>query len=101
MLYEPRGYECVTMCDPDEILDNWKVSLSRYKNEEKIIGSWKKEGYTHLFVYKKGMEFLREDNDPHHPVEELNALDKFLDKFSDPTEFGGWYSLYELPNNSS
>jgi hypothetical protein len=101
MLYEPRGYECVPLCDPDEILDQWKVSLTRFENNSEILNSWQEAGYTHLLVYVKGMDFLRDEPDPHHPVYELDSLDEFLDNLSDPIDFGGWYSLFDLMQKSN
>lgn len=100
MLYEPRGYECVLMCDPDEILDNWKVALVKNLTDEQILEDWRDQGFTHLLVYNKGVEFLRTDNDPHHPVTELDALEDFLKYLPTPIEYGGWYSMYDIAEKS-
>ena len=96
MLYEPRGFECVLMCDPDEILDNWKVAFLQKRTNELILQNWRSQGFTHLLVYNKGIEFLRTDNDPHHPVTELDALEDFLKDLPAPLDYGGWYSMYDI-----
>lgn len=100
MLYEPRGFECVMMCDPDEILDNWKVALINNHTDEQILKDWLEKGFTHLLVYNKGIEFLRSDNDPHHPVTELDALENFLKDLPAPIDYGGWYSMYDIAGTS-
>ena len=96
MLYEPRGFECILKCDPDEILDNWKVTLVHNHSNELILQNWRSQGFTHILVYNKGIEFLRTDNDPHHPVTELDALENFLKDLPKPIDYGGWYSLYKI-----
>ncbi len=94
LIYEPRGYGCIPKCDPDEILDHWKVIYHQIETNEKIISAWMNDGYTHLLVHTKGIEFLRENNDPHHPVEELDALEKLLEKINLIENYDGWYKLY-------
>lgn len=98
-LYEPRGFGCIPKCDPDEILDHWKVTFHEFKSNEEIISKWKNDGFTHLLVYTKGMEFLREEMDPHHPPVELDALEKLTTRFSLVANYGDWYHLYSLDGN--
>ncbi len=96
MLYEPRGFGCIPICDPDEILDQWKVAFHEFDTEDKILASWKNNGFTHILVYKKGMDFLREDADPHHPPQELDALEKLTHRLKLVSNYGDWYMLYSL-----
>jgi hypothetical protein len=98
-LYEPRGFGCIPKCDPDEILDHWKVTFHEFTSNEEIISKWKNEGFTHILVYTKGMEFLREEQDPHHPPIELDALEKLTTSFSLVANYGDWYKLYSLVGN--
>ncbi len=97
-LYEPRGYGCITKCDPDEILDQWKVDYHSYSSQKEILSSWQNRGFTHILVYSQGMEFLRENEDPHHPINELDALDTFLANLNLVEDYGGWYRLFKIPN---
>ncbi len=99
MLYEPRGFGCIPQCDPDEILDHWKVTFHEFDSEGDILTSWKNTGYTHILVYNKGMEFLREYEDPHHPPLELDALDKLTTDLDMVANYGDWYKLYSLISN--
>ncbi len=98
-LYEPRGFGCIPKCDPDEILDQWKVTYHEFKSTEEIITTWKNDGFTHILVYTKGMEFLREEQDPHHPPVELDALEKLTTSLSLVANYGDWYKLYFLGGN--
>ncbi|MHB8135860.1 MAG: ArnT family glycosyltransferase [Anaerolineaceae bacterium] len=95
-IFEPRGYECVPACDPDEILDQWKISYSKHSDNDLILSDWKNAGYTHLLVYQEGIDFLKENPDPHHPIQELNQLQSFLATISIEKNFGGIYTLYRL-----
>ncbi|MBW6475017.1 MAG: glycosyltransferase family 39 protein [Anaerolineaceae bacterium] len=98
-LYEPRGFGCIPKCDPDEILDQWKVTYHEFKSTEEIIITWKNDGFTHILVYTRGMEFLREEQDPHHPPVELDALEKLTTSLSLVANYGDWYKLYFLGGN--
>ncbi len=97
--YEPRGFGCIPKCDPDEILDQWKVAYHEFNSTDKVITKWKNDGFTHILVYTKGMEFLREELDPHHPSVELDALEKLTTSLSLVANFGDWYKLYFLGGN--
>ncbi len=98
MLYEPRGYGCVPKCDPDEILDRWKTEDLRYENYRAMEKDWREQGFTHLLVYTVGVDFLRTDNDPHHPLSDLEALDTYLATLKAPVDLGGVYAIYQIPN---
>lgn len=95
-IFEPRGYECVMKCDPDEILDHWKISYSKHSDYDLILSDWKNAGYTHILVYQQGIDFLKENPDPHHPIQELDQLQSFLTTISLEKDYGGIYALYRL-----
>jgi hypothetical protein len=97
MLYEARSLYCAPKCSPDEILDRWKRSYNTLGDSQSILRSWRQEGYTHVLVYTAGVDFMRTANDPHHPLNELTALDAFLAQLPAPQTFGSSYSLYLLP----
>ncbi|MBE0684944.1 MAG: glycosyltransferase family 39 protein, partial [Anaerolineaceae bacterium] len=97
--YEPRGFGCIPKCDPDEILDQWKVTYHQFKSTEEIITTWENDGFTHILVYTKGMEFLREEQDPHHLPVELDALEKLTSSLPLVANYGDWYKLYFLGGN--
>jgi len=95
-IFEPRGYECVPKCDPDEILDHWKTAYSKSTGFQSIQESWMNAGYTHIFVYQQGIDFLKVNPDPHHPVEELLELESFLSTMQIIKDYDGIYRLYKI-----
>jgi hypothetical protein len=96
MLYEPRSLYCLPKCQGDEILDRWKVESLHLTNDAAIRQDWISQGYTHLLVNRAGVEFLKTDHDPHHPLSDLARLDTFLKTLPAPQQFGDGYELYAL-----
>jgi hypothetical protein len=97
-IFEPRGYECFPKCDPDEILDHWKIAYSNNIDFQSIQEAWVNAGYTHIFVYQQGIDFLKVNPDPHHPVEELVELESFLSTMEIINDYDGIYRLYKILN---
>ncbi len=95
-IFEPRGYECVPKCDPDEILDHWKIAYSKNKDFQSIQEAWVNAGYTHIFVNQQGIDFLKVNPDPHHPVDELLELESFLSTTQLIKDYDGIYRLYKI-----
>lgn len=96
LLYEPRSLYCAPRCAPDEILDQWQNSQSEHVDNQAIVSDWIAQGFRYLLVNKAGVDFLRENPDPHHPIEELNSLEKILSELTIRSTFGDSYVLYDL-----
>lgn len=96
-LYEPRGLACIPACDPDEILDHWKISRMQNPNGNSVLELWKQKGYNYLMVNQAGMQFLADGSDPHHPAEEVQALQDLLSRIKLVQSFGESYQIYQLP----
>lgn len=96
LIYEPRNLYCQPACLPDENLDRWISDVATYGDSASILAHWKEQGITHILVYRSGVEFLMDNNDPHHPLATLQALNDFLNKLPTPRDFGGVYELYAL-----
>jgi hypothetical protein len=96
-LYEPRGLACVPACDPDEILDHWKISRMGNTDVVSVLGLWKQKGYNYLLVNQAGMRFLSDGSDPHHPASEVQALNDLLKQMKLVQSFGESYNIYQLP----
>lgn len=96
LIYEPRSLYCAPACLPDEILDRWIRDRTRLQDFDSILKNWTAQGFTHLLVYRYGVEFLKENDDPHHPLEDLLALDQFLARLPAPLDLGEVYELYEI-----
>ena len=58
---------------------------------------WKQKGYNYLFVNRAGMEFLADGSDPHHPAEEVRALQDLLKQLPLVKSFGESYQIYTIP----
>jgi len=95
MLWEPRGLYCLPRCHPDEILDRWLRDYRVYGSPEAVLSAWQLAGYTHLLVYRAGMDFVRQDDRRYTPAV-WQALDALLAKLPAPLETGEAYSLYTL-----
>ncbi len=97
-LYEPRGLACIPNCDPDEILDHWKISrLTAKANAVTELELWKQNGYNYLLINQAGMDFLADGKDPHHPAVEIQALKDLLQQVTLVQTFGESYQIYQLP----
>ncbi len=96
MLFEPRTYNCVSKCDPDEFLDRWAVDTLAFDHDTgRIIAFWKTQGYTHVLLHDFGAAFL-EDHPGYSPAG-WAALDDFRINFEPSVDLNGIYTLYELP----
>lgn len=95
-IYEPRSLGCYPQCLPDEILDRWVRSYSQTNDYDTIRQNMINEGFTHLMVNRAGVEFLKENPDPHHPLATLLALDEFLSRIELTDRIGDAYELYLL-----
>jgi hypothetical protein len=96
MLWEARSYYCAPSCHPDEILDRWLHDFNQAGSAGAVRQDWRRQGYTHLLVYKLGMDFIRQD-DRRYEAEDWQALDGLLGELPEPVDFGGAYQLYALP----
>ncbi|MEW6505401.1 MAG: hypothetical protein AB1457_15690 [Chloroflexota bacterium] len=96
LIYEPRAFYCRPACTPDENLDRWRRDWTRHRDFNAIRHQWQQEGFTHLLVFRSGVEFIKENPDPKHPVESLTALEDFLTSLPMIEDLGGVYQLYLL-----
>lgn len=59
-LFEPRTYGLPRPTQPDAIIYNFADDVHRYQTSDGIIARWKAEGYTHVIVYERGLDFMIE-----------------------------------------
>ena len=59
-LWEPRSYYCQRQVQPDAILETWKHLLYKYGSVGAIARHLADEGYTHVLLHQKGLEFVIE-----------------------------------------
>ena len=94
--FEPRSYGLPRQVLPDAILDRWAWDLHRYGTPRQVARALACEGWTHVLVYRWGLNFLREEQ----PDKFTPALSAAWDVFASslqPVGHGGNYALYRLP----
>jgi hypothetical protein len=95
MLWEPRGFYCLPVCDSDEILDRWHDELRKQGSGPDVAEHWVKEGYSHILIYRAGADFLRRTDDK-FTEESWDKLDRLLESLPLVEDYGGIYQLYRL-----
>lgn len=97
-LFEPRSYDLPRRIQPDPIVANFAHDLHLYKTPKEIIQQWKAQGYTHILVYERGMQFMLENNPDYQspPLQttllETLSLLQLVRQTSDQV-----YSIYRIP----
>lgn len=94
-LWEPRGLYCRPHCLPDPWIDRWYTDRRRMGDVDLILQSWHQEGFTHVLVHVKGVDFVRE-NDSRFTREDWDALERLLTNLELVTSFGEGYQLFRL-----
>jgi len=99
-LWEPRSYYCrgEVECLPDALLDRWLHTTRLYGTDANAIAlSWRKQGVTHVLLYRLGYKMIREAGFDPLTEADMAALDDLqahdltlIESFSDA------YELYAL-----
>ncbi len=97
-LWEPRTYYSPVPAYPDAILDNWPHAIHQFGNARNAVQQWDSEGYTHILLYRYGLEFvIRTGLDPltSYMLAELKVL---LENDAERMPFAAepQYELYAL-----
>ena len=97
-LFEPRSYGLPRLIQPDAIVYNFAHDQYLYDTSADIIQYWKAEGYTHILVYERGLEFMLENRPDrmtpavqgtfHETIQELKLISQTDDKV---------YTIYQIP----
>ena len=95
MLWEPRGLYAPIYVQPDVWIDTWRMAYWTYHSPEKIIESWRSQGFTHVLIYQTGADMIR-DGDRLLGQDGWLALDQMLKSLPKPASFGQVYFLYSL-----
>jgi hypothetical protein len=96
-LCEPRTYGMERNIQPDSVNDNLSHDFYLYGNAQDVISSWRKKGYTHILLSRRGLEILRDSNPTLKPAEwiEENQLEQLLHLVA--VSPGGEYVLFAIP----
>lgn len=97
-LFEPRSYSLPRPTQPDAIVANFAHDLHLFKTPDGILRQWKAQGYTHILVYERGLQFMLENNPEYMKPGLGHALDETLGKLQffsrTPDQV---YSIYKIP----
>jgi hypothetical protein len=97
-LFEPRSYDLPRRTQPDPINDNFFHDLYRYQTPDAILQHWKTEGYTHILVYERGMNFLLEEDPNAYVSAGSEALQQTIQSLELITQTPDQvYSIYRIP----
>jgi hypothetical protein len=96
MLWEPRGYECGSVCLEDASIDEWFGRMRAGENAERAISVWRRAGITHILINDAGATFERNGR-PEYAASDWTELDRLRRLLIIETNFGSAYTLYRLP----
>lgn len=98
-LFEPRSYNLPRPIQPDAILSNFAHDLYLFRSTDTIIERWKMQGYTHILVYERGLQFMLENNPEYLTQPALeDALAETLSKLQFVSQTPDKvYSIYAIP----
>ena len=97
-LWAARSYGCEVECWPDALLDRFLHYTHYYGyNADEIAERWQERGFTHVFLYQAGLDFLLEAG--REPITEADLAILEALQAEHLREVGRWqdaYYLYEL-----
>jgi dolichyl-phosphate-mannose-protein mannosyltransferase len=97
-LFEPRSYSLPRRVQPDAINYNFAHDLYLYKTPAEIIQHWKAQGYTHLLLYERGLDFLAHDSASEFTSATQESLSETLKRLELVTQTADRvYSIYRIP----
>jgi hypothetical protein len=98
MILEPRSYYMNRDVQPDPILDNFAHDFYLYDNPNNIFLTWQSDGYTHVLLYRRGLEYLADNNSLKFTKEHQAALDDLIQDHLNliSKTADGAYELYEI-----
>jgi hypothetical protein len=101
-LWEPRGYYCVTSCQPDMVLDAWPQLAAKYgTSAAALLRGVEGEGFTHILINERVLEAIVDQGSSPLTGGELTAFQEFRGGLSPPLyQEDGFYSLYALGEDS-
>jgi hypothetical protein len=98
-LWEPRSYYCLRSVQPDPILERWAWLRHTHDDSdmEGIAQTIREDGYTHVLLYRKGVEDIRGGERDPLRLADLEALDAFVaEHLVEDASVGEAYVLYSL-----
>jgi len=95
-LWEPRSYYSPRSAQPDAILDNWAHLVYLYGDENRVAAHLRAEGFTHVLLYRRGLDFVIDHGESPLPPGDVELLQVFIQERLALLETVGEYHLYRL-----
>jgi len=96
--FEPRSYSLPRRIQPDAINYNFAHDLYLYKTSSEIIQHWKAQGYTHILIYERGLDFVAHDSASGFTSATQESLSETLKGLELVTQTPDKvYSIYRIP----
>lgn len=96
-LWEPRSYYCQRHVRPDAILDAFLHLRYRFGAAENIARYLSDEGYTHVLLSERGMQYIVQAGFDPVTAADLAAMEELRTEYwSVEAEWGDAYRLYEV-----
>ena len=97
-LFEPRSYSLPRRIQPDAINYNFAHDLYLYKTPSEVIQHWKAQGYTHILIYERGLDFVVHDSASGFTSATQESLSETLNGLELVTQTPDKvYSIYRIP----
>jgi hypothetical protein len=98
-LFEPRSYRAARLLQSDPFLDQLARDINLYGDAQGVVNAWRAQGYSHILLYRWGVDFLNNSQPsvltPQRKAE-LDLLTQNYLKFVSRTP-DGYYELYAIP----
>jgi hypothetical protein len=94
-LWEPLALCCLPEGSPDPWLYRWHAARRELGTTDQILQSWRRAGYTHVLLYRIGMDSVRQ-YDNRYSGDDWNDLSRLLSSLTPVASLYGTYDLYRL-----
>jgi hypothetical protein len=97
-LFEPRSYGATRQVQIDPILDNFAHDWFVHSDADSLVQDWRSRGYTHVMLYRRGVDFLSGDRSRSFKPEYQDALELIITNHLTLLETtpDGAYELYRI-----
>jgi hypothetical protein len=97
-LFEPRSYGAARQVQVDPILDNFAHDWFVHGDAELLVQDWRTRGYTHVLIFRRGVEFLSGNSSGSFKPEYQDALEHIIANHLTLVETtpDGSYELYRI-----
>jgi hypothetical protein len=97
-LFEPRSYGAARQVQIDPILDNFAHDWYLHGDADSLVQDWRTQGYTHVLIYRRGVDFLSGNPSSSFKPEYQDALELVIASHLTlvATTPEGAYELYRI-----